>query len=133
MEIIEMARELGKAIQQQSVYKDMMLAKNNNDNDQQLQNLIGEFNLARLALNEEMNKTEKDQKKIEKLDAKVKDIYAQVMKNPHMFAYSQAKNAVNELMNQINMILMMAVNGQDPDKEISTGCSGNCNGCAGCH
>lgn len=65
MDIIEMARELGKAIQEDDRYLALRLATQSNDEDQALQDMIGEFNLKRVSLNQEVQKPEKDQEKNE--------------------------------------------------------------------
>ena len=43
-----MARELGKAIQEDDRYLALRLATQSNDEDQALQDMIGEFNLKRV-------------------------------------------------------------------------------------
>ena len=58
------------------------------------------------------------------------------MNDPNMKAYSEAKGKVDELMKKIEFVLGMALNGADPETiEVpeSTGCTGNCSSCAGCH
>ena len=45
MTIIEMAREMGKLIQESDEYKALMEARTASDNDEELQKQIGEFNL----------------------------------------------------------------------------------------
>ena len=47
MDIIKITRELGKAIQADERFIAYNAAKLANDNDEELQNLIGEFNLKR--------------------------------------------------------------------------------------
>ena len=44
MDIIKMAREMGKEIQKSEIYANLNAAKKNNDEDEQLQDLIGQFN-----------------------------------------------------------------------------------------
>ena len=53
MDIIAMARELGKAIQQDERYKRIDAAKKANDEDQALQDLIVKFNMKRSELTTE--------------------------------------------------------------------------------
>jgi hypothetical protein len=49
--------------------------------------------------------------------------------------FNAAKEGMDSLMNQINHIITMAANGEDPETcgtgEIS--CGGNCSSCSGCH
>ena len=68
MDIIEQTRELGKLIQQETSYIKLKAAEKDADADQELQNLIQEFNLKRLSINNETQKAEKDQEKIKKLN-----------------------------------------------------------------
>ena len=134
MDFITEVRALGKKLQEDERYKAYHLAKAANDEDEMLQNLIGEFNLTRNDLNNEMNKEEKDAERIAQLDTKMKEIYNQVMANENMKAFNDAKKAMDELMNQINTILTYAANGDDPEAiDLEAACSGNCSGCAGCH
>ena len=58
MDLIKMAREMGKEIQATEAYKAYEAAKKANDEDEALQNGINEFNLKRMALNQEMQKEE---------------------------------------------------------------------------
>ena len=50
MDIIEMARELGAALQKSDEYTAYNVAKNAADGDAELQGMIGDFNLKKLSL-----------------------------------------------------------------------------------
>lgn len=80
MDVILAARQLGKAIQQDERYLLLRAREQQNDNDQQLQKLIGDFNLKRIDLNNELNKEQKDQEAINRLNDEIKEIYGHVMK-----------------------------------------------------
>lgn len=84
MDVIATARQLGKAIQQDERYLRLMVAQQMNDSDEELQSLIGKFNLKRIDLNGEINKSEKDQEKITAINGEVKELYAQIMANKNM-------------------------------------------------
>ena len=75
MTVIEMARELGKALQEDERYKKYQEAKIKNDKDVELQNMIGDFNVKRMQLNQEMQKKEKDADAMKRLDAELKEVY----------------------------------------------------------
>ena len=135
MDIIEMTRELGKAIQADDRYIAYMLARQANDEDEQLQNLIKGFNLPRMQLQMEIAKPDKDDDKIQALNETIKSSYQLIMENPRMAVYNAAKTGFDELMSQINTVITMSSNGMDPDKinlELAS-CSGNCSSCGGCH
>lgn len=135
MNALLMARELGKAIQKEDFYQQLQTAKANNDLDAELQNLIGEFNVKRMAMGEENAKPEKNSEAIAKLDSEIKNLYRDIMENEHMKAFNIAKKEMDSMMQQINTILMLSVNGEDPDEIDLTdpGCSGSCSSCSGCH
>ena len=134
MDIIQMARELGKAIQQDDKVIAYNRARQHNDSDEKLQELIGKFNLKRLELNNVLGKADRDTDRIAQLDKEIKEIYAEVMNNPNMIAYNTTKQEVDRMMNFVTQILTGSVNGEDPDSiEEQTGCSGSCEGCSGCH
>lgn len=133
MDIIRMTRDLGKAIQEDERYIAYNNAKIKNDSDEALQELIGEFNLKRQNLNMEMNKSadEKDKEKLAELNNEIRSLYEEVMSNESMAEFTIAKNEIDKLIGEINAIITMSVNGQDPETaEIS--CGGACGTCGGC-
>ncbi|MDE7097633.1 MAG: YlbF family regulator [Ruminococcus sp.] len=133
MDIIEMTRELGKALQADDRYTAYMLAKQANDNDTVLQALINGFENMRLQLNEELAKDDKDTDRIKELDKGIKSNYKQIMSNKNMIVFTAAQNSLESLVNNMNQIITMCANGEDPDTcQPSTGCSGSCATCGGC-
>ena len=134
MDIITMARELGKLIQQDERYKRIDAAKKANDEDEKLQELIAKFNLKRSELSVEMSQENKNPEKLNQLDKELKALYQEVMANPNMAEFNAAKAEVDGMMNFISTILYGSVNGEDPDTiEMQACCGGNCSGCSGCH
>ena len=133
MDIIEMTRALGKAIQQDERYIRLSLARENNDNDEKLQEMIGSFNLKRVGVNQEAARPDKDQAKLDQLNESIRALYKEIMENPNMVEFNAAKEEIDSLMNFINQILVLSVNGQDPDTVEQSSCTGSCATCAGCH
>ena len=134
MDLIKQAREMGKLIQASEEYKRLDAAKKANDADSELQDTIGKFNLKRMELNNQLAKDEKDEDKLGTLNNELRDLYQKVMTNPNMSAYEEAKKAVDMIMNQINAILVMSVNGEDPETcDPAPSCTGSCSTCGGCH
>ena len=135
MTIIEMAREMGKLIQESDEYKALMDARTASDNDEELQKQIGEFNLVRMKMEIESSKPEPDQDKINQLNEQLMSIYTAVMESENMVAFNKAKDVVDHMMNHVTAILTAAVNGEDPatyDPEAAS-CGGACCSCGGCH
>ena len=133
MDVIAMARQLGKALQQDEGYLRLMVAQQQNDADETLQALIGKFNLARINLNTELNKTDKDQARVTALNEEVRAVYGQIMDNENMAAYHKAKTDFDDTVDFVMQILRGSINGEDPDLiEKQSGCSGSCSSCSGC-
>lgn len=140
MNVIEVTRQLGKAVQADERYIEYVKAKEANDADEQLQNLIGEFNLIRQNLVMEQGKPEEEQNadKLRDLTVKMHSAYDEIMTNENMAAFNIAKQGMDKLMSEINTILTYSMEGMDPEtcpSEVPTGsasCSGSCASCGGC-
>ena len=105
------------------------------DADEQLQTMISEFNLKRIAINTEESKAdgESNPEKLRELNAELRSIYASVMANERMMAYQSAQSELEELVNKMHLAINLAAQGQDPNLAAQEGCSGNCGTCGGCH
>ena len=82
MDIIQMTRELGKAIQQDERYIKLGIARTNNDNDEHLQEMIGEFNLKRVELNQEAARPDRDAEKVNALNETIRNMYRRSWRIP---------------------------------------------------
>ena len=133
MDLIAKTRELGKMIQQEESYINLQTVEKNADADKVLQDLIGEFNLKRLAINNETQKAEKDTEKIADLNSEMQKIYADIMSNENMIAYNEAKQAFDQIMTRVMTIIQNCSEGQDPETtDYTASCSGSCATCGGC-
>lgn len=63
MDMIELARDFGRELQKDERYLAFDAARVASDADEELQALIGEFNLKRMAINNEAQKDEQDEEK----------------------------------------------------------------------
>ncbi|MGN0173037.1 MAG: YlbF family regulator [Acutalibacteraceae bacterium] len=135
MEILEITRKLGAAIQADETYKKFAEAKKTNDEDKELQDLIGEFNLIRMNVSKAMSDSEKDEEKIEKYNKELQECYKKVMANESMIAYNEAKTNLDAIINKVNTLIAMCIDGADPETvEIpDASCTGSCSTCGGCH
>ncbi len=134
MDIIEKARELGKLIQQEESYIALHKAQADADADMELQQLIGDFNLKRMSINNEASKKEKDTEKLSLLNSQMRECYSKIMSNKNMIAYNDAKDAFDVVANRVLAIVQQSAEGADPetaDYSVSS-CSGSCSTCGGC-
>lgn len=136
MNVIEAARALGASLQEDERYAKFSEVTKANDTDTEMQNKIGEFNMLRMQLNQEMQNPEKNADKMTELDTTIKALYEDIMNMPGMVAFNEAKEALDELLNSVNYIISMAANGEDPmtcPESAPEGCGGSCSTCGGCH
>ena len=134
MDIIEKARELGKRIQQEESYIALQKAQADADADMELQNLIGDFNMKRMSINNEASKKDKDSDKLALLNSQMREDYSKIMSNKNMIAYNEAKDAFDMVANRVLAIVQQSAEGADPETaDYSTSsCSGSCSTCGGC-
>ena len=122
MDCIDLFKKAAAALQTDPRYLELDAARRENDMDEELQNMIGEFNLARLDLNNESAKAETDAARVAELNQRVNDLYSQIMASEGMVRYNAA-------------IINTAMNGGDPMtvQAPTGGCTGSCSTCGGCH
>ncbi len=133
MDIIEKTRELGKLLQKEESYIKMREAESKADADEKLQELIKEFNLKRLSINVETQKTEKDGEKIAELNKEMQKVYADIMSNENMKDYNNAKQDFDQVSGRVMAILQNCIAGEDPETtDYTSSCTGSCSTCGGC-
>ena len=135
MDIIAAARALGAAIQADERYKKVLEQRRINDADKELQELIGEFNMARMSVDNELGKEEgRDEEKIKEFNSTLRRLYGKIMCNDNMIEYNKAKEEFDAVMQRVNAIIELCTEGEDPATcEPATGCTGSCATCGGCH
>jgi len=135
MDLIEMARAIGKELQQDDRYLALRLASQSADEDVTLQGMIGEFNLKKLAINNEASKTERDEEKLQELNKELRTLYREIMENPKMAVYQTTKKEMDSLVQRLTTIITLCAEGEDPETADydPSACTGNCGTCGGCH
>ena len=135
MDIIELTRELGKAIQADPRYVEMQLARQQSDEDQELQEAIGEFNLKRMAISNEAAKPDRNDETMQRLNKEFREVYGKIMTNEHMKRYDAAKTEFDALFQRVTGILNLCAEGDNPEPcdYDAASCGGDCSSCAGCH
>lgn len=135
MDIIEATRNLGAEIQKDERFVEFVKAKLAVDGDEDLQKSIGEFNIARMNLEQEASAEEPNQEKIAELNEKLRGIYTAVMSSENMLKFNTAKAAIDAMMNDVMSMLTQCIEGEDPAtvEPETHSCSGSCDSCGGCH
>ena len=135
MTVLEAVRNLGEAIQSDERFLRYAKAKLSNDKDNELQELIGRFNVVRMNLDETMTNENRDEEKVKELNEELRNVYTDIMSRNSMAEYNAAKIELDGLLNDVNSVIMQCVDGADPktvEPEIHS-CSGSCESCGGCH
>lgn len=133
-DVIKLTRELGHAIQNEEFYKNLQSAKDAADADENLQEMISQFNLKRVAINAEACKSDRDEDKLRVLNEEMRNSYSQIMQNEHMVAYNNAKQDFDHALQRIVAIITQSAEGEDPDTtDYHEDCTHDCSTCGGCH
>ena len=136
MDIIELTRQLGAAIQKEEAYINFHKAKETNEADDELNELINKIQLIHMSYQHEASKEDANEQKLAAYETEFNDLYKKVMENEHMRDYEVARAEIDEMMHYITGILALCIQGEDPatcePEEEHHHCGGDCSGCSGC-
>ncbi|MBQ4052037.1 MAG: YlbF family regulator [Clostridia bacterium] len=127
-EIIEKAKELGAMLQASEQMKRYNASKLAFEADEEVQNLVKEYNLQRMNMMNVSEEEDADGSRMAELEERIKAIYEKVMAAPTMVEMQAAGQALQELVGQINGVISFYVTGEEP-----TSCTHDCSTCGGCH
>lgn len=136
MDVIAKARELGALLQQDERYAKLSKAQEACEADTALNELIAKMQMIQMSFQHEASKEDKNEEALEAFDREYGEVYTQIMANPSMQAYEEARAEIDELMKKINGIFALCLQGQDPatcEPEEEHHCGGECSSCGGCH
>ena len=135
MDVIKAARNLGTAMQEDERFVEYAKTKLALDSNEELQDLVGKFNVARMNIERLGEQEERDEEKFREANLELREIYDSIMNNETMKAYNDAKLGVDKMLADVMAIIQMCSEGADPETcEIPEGgCTGSCSTCAGCH
>lgn len=133
MDIIALAREIGKEIQKDERFLRAHVAMQAANEDEQLQGLIGQYNIKRDLLENELREQNRDDDKVKVYQQELNGLYVSIMKNEKMAAYNEARGDFDVLIRRVNAIIEQSANGEDPETaDYIESCAGNCSACSGC-
>lgn len=114
MDVNKIARELGKAIQQDERYLKLDKCIKANEQDNALNELMAKIQLTQMSYQKEAQ-GEANGEKMQELEKEFNALYSEVMQNENMKNYEAARAEIDEMMNYIVELLALCVNGEDPD------------------
>lgn len=129
-DLTKLAHEIGEAIEASEEFKKFNEAKALQETSSELQMHIGEYNLKRMQLMNEMKKEVDDQSEdaLNALRDAMNAAYEVVMNDPIMKQYAAASEELQQLVNSVYQIINFHVTGEEPHS-----CGGDCHSCHGCH
>lgn len=127
--IIELAHALGMEIAKSDEIKNLEAAKAAYEANAELQAKMSEYEAERRLLGEEFSKSEgeADERAIADLRARIQELTAQITKDPVYIAFSEAQNAMNRMMADVNAEIKFCITGERDN------CTHDCSTCSGCH
>lgn len=128
MEILDMAQALGEAIKADARTARFQKAKEAYDADEKLVSAVKEYNVQKMAMNEQLKAENPDQAVTDAIQRRIEEIYEEIIASPVMAEYSEAEKALNDFINLVNMTITCAITGE------SMGCTEEkCKTCGHCH
>ena len=127
--IIELAHTLGLAIAESDEIKALEIAKDAYEADAALQAKLAEYETDRKLLTEEFVKAEgdSDAEAVQKLRDHMESIAAEIVVNEKYVAFTNAQQALNTLMAEVNAEIKFCITGERP-----VSCTHDCSTCGGC-
>lgn len=114
MDVIEITRQLGAALQQDERYKTFMEAKEAADNDANAALMMSQIEAIRSQYQNEASKPVPNQNTLQALDQSFQKIYQELSGNETIQRANAAGQELDKLMNYIMQILSLCINGEDP-------------------
>ncbi len=124
-DIFELATALGKALKEDERLVRLEKAKNDYQNEHELQKMLVEYEVQQKALQGEITKDERDTVFIDLIQKRIDELYKLIMEHPVFAALNEAQAEVNELMNAVNNTITFNITGEQPS------CTHDCSSCGG--
>ena len=127
--VFQKTRELGEALLQSEIYKNMKAAEEKAMGNEEAARLMGEMLEKRSAIQEAMHDANPDPAALKRMSDEMDEIQERLQMMDDIVQLTQARAEFNGLINQINQVLQFIVTGRMDDGD----CTGNCSSCGGCH
>lgn len=132
MDTIQLARQLGKAIQEDERFLNLQLAQQLADADAPLQEILGNYSAQREALVREAKASGMDNPKVVEMQTELGRLHVDILQNENMKKFMSAQDELGKLTGHITQIIEGSATGQDPDAiEYQPARKGGCGGCSG--
>ena len=128
--VLECARQLGMAIVESDVYKNMQVAEASAMNNEEVSAAMARFIELKQLIGDEMSKEDANPLLLSEYGREMDELQQKLNDMQVVDEMTAARQRFSEMMNQVNKILEFIITGEN---SAQGGCSGNCSGCSGCH
>ncbi len=126
-------RELGQALVESDIYLEMKQAEDTAMRNQEAAETMGKYIEIRGQLQEMMTQPNPDSVKMKALSDDMDAVQQRLKSIDDVVKLTEAREAFNNLIGQVNQVLQFIVTGQMNNEESSS-CAGGCASCGGnCH
>ncbi|GHU84491.1 hypothetical protein FACS1894198_0160 [Clostridia bacterium] len=136
MTTLNLFRDFTLKLQEDEMVQKYIEAQKQVGLDEALKQEVEKFNQIKADLNFELAKESKNAERVKELNLEVKRLYDVIKNNPKMATLNESKALLDKFVQDLNYILIEAINGADPytvDPDAYSSCSGGCCACEGCH
>ncbi len=134
-EILDLAKKLGEKIadsDELKTYKEMEKIYSESESAQESMKQYESTRSAMAVKAQEMGMTPES---MELFETEMQKAFEKLIKNKTVKEYLDSQAAFNDVLTKVNSILAYFIQGEEQNMaaESSSGCSGNCSSCRGCH
>jgi cell fate (sporulation/competence/biofilm development) regulator YlbF (YheA/YmcA/DUF963 family) len=132
--VLNLFRDFTLKLQEDEMVRKYMEAQKQVDSDEVLKREVEKFNSVKADLNFELARQPRDTEKVKDLNLELKKLYDVIEGNPKMVVLNESKTFMNKFVQDLNYILVEAINGADPyavDPDTYSSCQGGCCSCEG--
>ena len=128
--VMECARQLGMAIVESEVYKNMQMTEAAAMGNEEVSAAMARFLEIKQLIGEEMQKQDADPMLLSDYGREMDEMQQKLNDMKLIEDMTSSRQRFSEMMTQVNKILEFIITGEVAQ---SGGCSGNCGSCGGCH
>ena len=134
-EVMMCAQKLAEAILNSDVYQHMHTLEEQVTQDEDATKAIAAYMEKRTAVEQAMRKPDIDPSQLAEAAQELKDVQQAMNDCPIIRDMRDAQKKYQDMMDNVNRILRLVVTGETEDDKggQTSGCTGNCASCGGCH
>ncbi len=128
--VMECARQLGMAIVESEVYKNMQTTEAAAMSNEEVSSAMARFLELKQLIGDEMQKQDADPILLSEYGKEMDEMQQKLNDMKVVEEMTASRQRFSEMMTQVNKILEFIITGEVAQ---GGGCSGNCGSCGGCH